>query len=74
MISVHPVDDRLMIDREDAPDAAEVRAFQIESHRFTLRLCRVAERFRLWRVNALALAALVTLTAGACASGFGLWL
>jgi hypothetical protein len=61
-----------MIDREDAPDAAEVRAFQIESHRFTLRLFRVTERFRLRRVHALAFTALVTLTAGACASGFGL--
>ena len=74
MVSVDPVDDRLMIDREDAPDAAEVRAFQVEAHRFALRLFRVAERLRLWRVEAPALFALVALAACASVAGFNLLL
>ena len=65
MVGVNPVDDRLVVDREDAPDAAEVSAFQVEAYRFTLGLLRVAERLRLRRVDALTTLTPVALAAGA---------
>jgi len=74
VVSVDPVDDRLVVDAEDAPDAAEVRAFEVEAHRLTLRLFGITERLRVRGIDALALFALVTLTAGASVARFSLLL
>lgn len=63
MISVDPVDDRLVVDREDAPDAAEVHAFEVEAHRLALDVVGIAERQRLGRVDAGAAATLIPLAA-----------
>ncbi len=63
MIGVDPVDDRLVVDREDATDAAEVSAFEVKAHRLALDVFAVAKRQRLRRVDACAGAALITLTA-----------
>jgi hypothetical protein len=48
-------------------------ALEVEADCFTLDGFRVAERLRVRCVDALALSALVALTAGARVSGFGLW-
>lgn len=72
MVRVDPIDDTLVVDCKNTSDAAEVRAFEVKAHRFALRLVRVAKRFRLWRVKALAFSALVALAAGVRMTGFGL--
>jgi hypothetical protein len=53
-----------MFHAEDARGAAEVRAFEVKTHRFALGLFRVAERLRLRRVDALAFSACIALAAG----------
>jgi hypothetical protein len=62
----------LVVDRHDAPDAAEVHSFQIEAHGFALDFFRLAERLRVWRVEAGTLSALVGLAARVGVSRFGL--
>ena len=74
MVGVDPVDYRLMVDAKDAPDAAEVRAFEVEAHGLAPRLLRVAERLRVESVDALAVLAPVALAAGAGVAGFSLLL
>lgn len=54
-----------MVNREDAPDAAEFRPFQVEAHRLALSCFRVAGRLGVGRVDTLTLSALVALAAGA---------
>ncbi len=64
MIRVHPVDDRQMVDRKHAPDAAEVHPYQGRGALLRgVSLCGVAERLRLGRIDALALAAVMPLAA-----------
>jgi hypothetical protein len=46
-----------------------IRAFQIQAHRFALRLFRVAKRLRLWSIDAPTLKALVELAAGHAHTG-----
>jgi hypothetical protein len=72
MVSVDPVDDRLVVDREDAADAAEVRAFEVEPDGLALHVIGVAERQGLGRVDAGAGATLITLTAARGAPVWGL--
>ena len=72
MISVDPVHHPLVVDSEQASDATEVHAFQIEAHRFALCFFRVAERLWLRRIDALALFALIALAAGVRITGFRL--
>ena len=72
MISFDPVGHRLMIDCKDAPDAALIGAFQIEAHGLVAHRFWVAVEVRLWRIVAIALAALEALTASAVQSGFDL--
>lgn len=72
MVSVDPVDDRLMVDAEHAADAAEVRAFEVKPDRLAPRLLRVAERLGLRGVDTLTLFAPVALAAGAGVAGFSL--
>lgn len=74
MIRIDPVDHGLVVDREDAPDAAEVRAFEVEAHGLALGLVGVAERLRVRRVDALTLPALVALAASLGVAGFSLQL
>jgi hypothetical protein len=74
VVGVDPVDDRLVVDAQDATDAAEVSAFEVETHRFALRLLGITERLRLRGVGALTVSALVALTAGARVTGFSLLL
>ena len=74
MVSVDPVDHRLMVNAEHAADAAEVSAFEVEAHRLAPSLLGVAERLRVRGVDALALFALVTLAAGAGVAGLSLLL
>ena len=74
MVSVDPVDDRLVVNPEHPTDAAEVRAFEVEAHRLAPRLFRVPERLRVRSIDAPALFALVTLTAGAGVARFSLLL
>jgi hypothetical protein len=52
-----------VVDREDAADAPEGRAFEIEAHRLALNVIGVAERQRFERVDALTGAALESLYA-----------
>ena len=63
MVGVDSVDDRLLVDREDAADAAEVCAFEPEAHRLALCLLRITEGLRVGGIDALALPALVALAA-----------
>lgn len=72
MVGVDPVDDRLVVDREDAADAAEVSAFEVEPDRLALDVIAVAERQRVGRVDAGAVAALITLAAAHRAAVGGL--
>jgi hypothetical protein len=74
LTDVDPVDDRLVIDAEHAPDAAEVRAFEVEAHPFALGLFRVAERLRVGVVEVPTLSALMASAAGAGMAGFSLLL
>ena len=59
MISVDPVDYGLVVNAEDATDAAEVSAFEVEAHRLALHIVGVAERQGLGRIDALTGAALI---------------
>ncbi len=72
MVGVDPVDHGLVVNAEDAADAAEVGAFEVEAHRLALRLLGVAEWLRVRRVDALALLALVALAAGGGVTRLGL--
>ncbi len=63
MISIDPVDDGLMIDCEDATNAAEVYAFQVKPYRLALDLIGVAEWLWVGRIDAAAGATLITLAA-----------
>ena len=72
VISIDPVDYRLMINREQATDAAKAVAFEVEleSHRFGLVV--VAGRMRLRRVLAEAKLTLIALAARAIEPAFHL--
>ena len=72
MVGVDPVDDRLVVDREDAADPSEVRAFEVEAHGLTLSLLGVSEGLRLRGIDALTFLAPVALAAGARVAGFSL--
>ena len=61
-----------MVDREEASDAAEAVAFEVELERRLPRLVVVAERVGPGRVLAAARLALKALTAGAVEAGFNL--
>jgi len=62
---VDPVGDRLVVDREEAPDAAQAVAFEVELERGLSALPVVAVRVRARRVPAAARLALYALAAGA---------
>src|ERR1700759_66571 len=72
MKSIYPVDDRLMIDTEQAPDAAKAVAFEVELERRLFRFVIIAERLRLRRVLTATLLALKTLTSRARKPSFDL--
>ena len=72
MRGVDPVGDRLVINPEEAADAAEAVASEVELERGLPRLLVVAERVRARRVLASARLALEALAAGAVEAGFNL--
>ena len=69
MKGVDPVDDRLVVDRKQAPDAAKAVAFEVEFECRLFCFVIIAEWSRHWRVLAATLLALKTLTTRACKTG-----
>ncbi len=72
MKSIDPVDHRLMVDREQTPDAAKAITFEVEFESQFFNLVVVTKRLRLRRIAATAQLALEALAAGACKASFDL--
>lgn len=72
MVGVDLVDHRLFA--QDPADAAEIGAFEVETHRLALRLLGLAELLRLRRVDASAVFAPLALAARSGVTGFSLLL
>jgi hypothetical protein len=70
IVRVYPVDHRLVVNREDAPDAAEVRTFEVEAHRFALMFLSGSRAASGRGVDALVVPKLITQTACTGMSGF----
>jgi hypothetical protein len=67
--SVDPVDDRLMVDREQAPDTAKAVTFEVELERRLFHFVIIAERLGRGRVLAATPLALKALTPHARKTG-----